>query len=146
MGVTFRLDGGYIDGRASGRLRGATIVFPLVSVGATENLLMAASLADGETVLVNAAREPDRCNAQSQARLVNAGFLAQARQLVAAGGNARLIFNNRLDAVVTGILVVMVTLILLESGRQWLGFLSGRKEARIKEAPFVATRLAEEQG
>jgi len=59
MGATFRLDGGYIDGRVNGRLRGATIVFPFVSVGATENLLMAASLADGRTVLANAAREPE---------------------------------------------------------------------------------------
>jgi UDP-N-acetylglucosamine 1-carboxyvinyltransferase len=59
MGATFRLDGGYIDGRMTGRLRGATIVFPFVSVGATENLLMAASLADGRTVLANAAREPE---------------------------------------------------------------------------------------
>ena len=44
--------------RPSG-LRGAEIVFPIVSVGATENLLMAATLAEGETVLVNAAREPE---------------------------------------------------------------------------------------
>jgi len=74
------------------------------------------------------------------------GFLAQAQQLAAAGGNARLIFNNRLDAVVTVGLVAMVALILLESARQWLGILSGKKEARLKEAPFVITRLAEEQG
>jgi UDP-N-acetylglucosamine 1-carboxyvinyltransferase len=59
LGATFDLDAGYIDGRVSGRLRGATIVFPFVSVGATEQLLMAASLADGRTVLVNAAREPE---------------------------------------------------------------------------------------
>ncbi|HME22739.1 MAG TPA: UDP-N-acetylglucosamine 1-carboxyvinyltransferase [Acetobacteraceae bacterium] len=59
MGVTFRLDGGYVDGEVNGRLRGATIVFPFVSVGATENLLMAATLADGRTVLANAAREPE---------------------------------------------------------------------------------------
>jgi UDP-N-acetylglucosamine 1-carboxyvinyltransferase len=59
LGATFDLDGGYIDGRLTGRLRGATIVFPFVSVGATEQLLMAASLADGQTVLANAAREPE---------------------------------------------------------------------------------------
>jgi UDP-N-acetylglucosamine 1-carboxyvinyltransferase len=59
MGARFNLDSGYIDGRVDGRLRGATIVFPSVSVGATENLLMAASLADGRTVLANAAREPE---------------------------------------------------------------------------------------
>src|SRR6266700_1815989 len=73
------------------------------------------------------------------------GFLAQASQLVASGGNTRLIFNNRLDAFVTGLLVVMVALILLESTRQWIGFLRGTREARLKESPFVVTRLAEEQ-
>ncbi len=59
MGATFRLDGGYIDATVNGRLHGATIVLPFVSVGATENLLMAAVLADGRTVLANAAREPE---------------------------------------------------------------------------------------
>jgi UDP-N-acetylglucosamine 1-carboxyvinyltransferase len=59
MGAAIRLDAGYIHASAPERLRGATIVFPFVSVGATENLMMAATLADGETVLVNAAREPE---------------------------------------------------------------------------------------
>jgi UDP-N-acetylglucosamine 1-carboxyvinyltransferase len=59
MGARFDLQGGYIDGKVDGRLRGAKIVFPFVSVGATENLLMAAALAEGTTVLVNAAREPE---------------------------------------------------------------------------------------
>ncbi len=59
MGAHIDLEGGYIDAKVEGRLRGATIVFPFVSVGATENLLMAASLADGRTVLANAAREPE---------------------------------------------------------------------------------------
>jgi UDP-N-acetylglucosamine 1-carboxyvinyltransferase len=59
MGARFNLDSGYIDGKVDGRLRGAMIVFPFVSVGATENLLMAAALADGRTVLANAAREPE---------------------------------------------------------------------------------------
>jgi carbon starvation protein len=77
------------------------------------------------------------------------GFLAAARAL--AGGPAtsatgRLIFNNRLDAAVTGVLVVMVTLVLVESLRQWWGILSGTREAPVKEAPFVRTRLVEDQG
>jgi UDP-N-acetylglucosamine 1-carboxyvinyltransferase len=59
MGAHFDLEGGYIDGRVKGRLRGAKIVFPFVSVGATENLLLAATLAEGRTVLANAAREPE---------------------------------------------------------------------------------------
>src|ERR1700761_5801994 len=54
LGAEILLDGGYINARARGRLRGATILFPSVSVGATENLLMAATLAEGRTVLANA--------------------------------------------------------------------------------------------
>jgi carbon starvation protein len=73
------------------------------------------------------------------------GFLAQARKLALSGGDARLIFNNRLDAAVTGVLIVMVGLILIESLRQWAGILSGKKEAKTKESPFVVTRMAEEQ-
>jgi UDP-N-acetylglucosamine 1-carboxyvinyltransferase len=78
MGATFDLDGGYIDGKVTGRLRGARIVFPFVSVGATENLLMAATLADGQTVLENAAREPEvadlaECLAAMGARIEGIG-------------------------------------------------------------------------
>ena len=75
------------------------------------------------------------------------GFLSHAAQLASASGaNARLIFNDRLDAVVTGALIVMVALILIESAVEWVRVLSGRKQARVKESPFVATRFAEEQG
>jgi carbon starvation protein len=79
------------------------------------------------------------------------GFLAQARALAAgpvpiSGATAQLIFNNRLDAAVTGALVVMVTLVLVESLRQWMGILNGAREAQVKESPFVRTRLVEEQG
>ncbi len=59
LGAQVELHGGYINARVNGRLRGATVILPFVSVGATENLLMAASLAEGRTVLVNAAREPE---------------------------------------------------------------------------------------
>ncbi len=59
MGAVIKLDAGYIEASAPTGLRGAQIVFPFVSVGATENLLMAATLADGVTTLKNAAREPE---------------------------------------------------------------------------------------
>src|SRR6202040_3483045 len=59
LGAEVELREGYIDARAPRGLRGAEIAFPSVSVGATENLMMAASLADGETLLINAAREPE---------------------------------------------------------------------------------------
>jgi len=58
MGAEITLDGGFIKARAS-RLKGARIYFDTVTVTGTENLLMAAALADGETVLENAAREPE---------------------------------------------------------------------------------------
>ncbi|MFZ0318469.1 MAG: carbon starvation CstA family protein [Candidatus Sulfotelmatobacter sp.] len=79
------------------------------------------------------------------------GFLSQAQALEAGptsmtSATARVIFNNRLDAAVTGILVLMVSLVLIESARQWAGILSGSREARIKETPFVKTRLVEERG
>ncbi len=59
MGAAIRLEGGYVHAAAPGGLRGATIVLPFASVGATENLLMAATLADGRTEIANAAREPE---------------------------------------------------------------------------------------
>lgn len=60
MGAEIELEEGYIKAKApTGGLKGADITFPLVSVGATEHLMMAATLADGETILRNAAREPE---------------------------------------------------------------------------------------
>jgi UDP-N-acetylglucosamine 1-carboxyvinyltransferase len=60
MGAELDLRDGYIHAKArSGRLQGAVVEFPFVSVGATENALMAATLAKGTTVLKNAAREPE---------------------------------------------------------------------------------------
>ncbi len=58
MGAEINLDHGYIDARAT-RLTGVRFAFDLVTVTGTENLLMAATLADGTTVLENAAREPE---------------------------------------------------------------------------------------
>jgi len=59
MGASIVVDGGYIDARCEGRLRGAHIFLDKVTVGGTENLLMAATLAEGQTVIENAAREPE---------------------------------------------------------------------------------------
>ncbi|MCI0752607.1 UDP-N-acetylglucosamine 1-carboxyvinyltransferase [Teichococcus vastitatis] len=59
MGAVIELEAGYINARVDGRLKGARILFTQVSVGATENLLMAATLAEGTTELINAAREPE---------------------------------------------------------------------------------------
>lgn len=79
------------------------------------------------------------------------GFLAHARQLTNSPtpvpDMARLVFNDRLDAAVTGALVCMVALILIESVKVWMAALSGREQVSIREAPFVPSRFAaEEQG
>src|SRR5215467_767839 len=75
------------------------------------------------------------------------GLLAQARKLAAGpavAGLERQIFNARLDAAVCGLLIVLVSVIVLESAGQWISVISGRKEAATQEAPFVPTAYAEE--
>ncbi|MFC6669479.1 UDP-N-acetylglucosamine 1-carboxyvinyltransferase [Marinobacterium aestuariivivens] len=59
MGAEVLVEGGYIHARSNGRLKGARVFFDMVTVTGTENILMAAALADGETILENAAREPE---------------------------------------------------------------------------------------
>ena len=59
LGAQIVVEHGFIKATTAGRLRGGHVEFPMVSVGATENVLMAATLADGTTVIDNAAREPE---------------------------------------------------------------------------------------
>ena len=59
LGAEIDIDGGYVVARAPRGLTGARVAFPKVSVGATHTLLMAAALAKGETLIENAAREPE---------------------------------------------------------------------------------------
>jgi carbon starvation protein len=84
------------------------------------------------------------------------GFLSQADQLQQSLQNAALgaaeisaiqtqIFNARLDAVVCGIFIVLVTTIIIDSVRVWVGILRGTREAKVVEAPFVMTQLRPEE-
>jgi carbon starvation protein len=78
------------------------------------------------------------------------GFLAHAAsvaQQIAAGTmesavGARLIFNDRLDAIVTAVFMVVTVLVLLSSAREWVLILTRRKPARVQESPFVETAYA----
>src|SRR5579864_7641158 len=90
LGAEVELREGYIEARAPRGLRGAEIVFPSVSVGATENLLMAATLAAGETLLINAAREPEITD-----RIETGTYMMAA---AATGGEVKLL-GGRLDHV-----------------------------------------------
>jgi UDP-N-acetylglucosamine 1-carboxyvinyltransferase len=67
LGADIRIDGGYVDARAK-RLRGGTFNFDLITVTGTENVMMAATLAHGRTLLENAAREPE---VEELARVLN---------------------------------------------------------------------------
>jgi UDP-N-acetylglucosamine 1-carboxyvinyltransferase len=59
LGAEIVVEGGYIHAYSGGRLRGGRVVFDIVTVGGTENIMMAAVLADGRTTIENAAREPE---------------------------------------------------------------------------------------
>jgi carbon starvation protein len=75
------------------------------------------------------------------------GFLSQA-DLLARGpqtaATAALIFNNRLDAAVTGIFLVLVATVLVDSIRSWVSILSGARENESHETTFVLSQMAEE--
>ena len=78
LGADIALDAGYIKASAPRGLKGAHIVFPMVTVGGTENVMMAAVCAEGKTVIANAAREPDvadlaRCLVAMGARIEGIG-------------------------------------------------------------------------
>ncbi|MGB2653122.1 MAG: hypothetical protein WAN62_05040, partial [Candidatus Acidiferrum sp.] len=83
----------------------------------------------------------------------NLGFLSKANSLasqIAAGQIAvskiaetqRLIFNQRLDAVVTGTLAAMILVLLAEAIVQWYGILTHHREGVLHETPYVATQWA----
>jgi carbon starvation protein len=81
------------------------------------------------------------------------GFLAQAAKLEAAlqagvadaTATRALMFNARLDAAVCAIFLVLVGAILIDSVRVWVGIIRGVRDARVSEAPFVASRLRAEE-
>jgi carbon starvation protein len=80
--------------------------------------------------------------------LPSLGFLAQADRLSRGPqtvATQTLIFNARLDAVVCGVLMVLVAIVLLDSVRVWTGILRGTREARVHEAPFVLSQLRAEE-
>ena len=85
MGAEIEIEGGYIRARA-GRLRGARIVLETVTVTGTENLMMAATLAQGRTIIENAAREPEVVDL--------AGFLNAMGARVSGAGTDTLVIEG----------------------------------------------------
>jgi UDP-N-acetylglucosamine 1-carboxyvinyltransferase len=89
MGATVDLQGGYIEARA-GRLKGADIYFDLPTVTGTENIMMAATLAEGTTVLNNAAREPEIVNLADVLRGMGAKINGAGTDVITITGVSRL--------------------------------------------------------
>ena len=100
MGAELDLKDGYVHARASnGRLQGGVVDFPLVSVGATENALLAATLAKGTTVLNNAAREPEIVDLADCLRKMGAQIEGDGTSTISIQGVDRL--NGATHPVVT---------------------------------------------
>jgi UDP-N-acetylglucosamine 1-carboxyvinyltransferase len=90
MGASFELVHGELVGRVDGRLKGTEVELPFPSVGATENLLFAGVLAEGTTVIVNAAREPEIEDLITQLVAMGAGITGGGTSLVTIEGVERL--------------------------------------------------------
>lgn len=89
MGAEIHIEHGYIHARAK-RLQGARIFFDIVSVTGTENLMMAAALADGETVLENAAREPEVIDLANCLRAMGAQISGDGTDMITITGVEKL--------------------------------------------------------
>ncbi len=102
MGATITIDHGYMHAAVE-RLRGARIVMDLVTVTGTENLMMAAALAEGTTVLENAAREPEvvdlaRCLVGMGARIEGAGSdVIRIQGVSSLGGGSHRVMPDRIE-------------------------------------------------
>ena len=90
MGAKIKLEEGYVIATAKGGLKGADITFPFVSVGATEHAMLAAVLAEGETVLNNAAREPEIADLANCLNAMGAKIMGAGRSEVRIQGVDRL--------------------------------------------------------
>ena len=90
MGADITLDEGYVIASAKGGLRGATISFPFVSVGATEHAMLAAVLAKGTTVLENAAREPEMADLADCLNAMGAKISGAGRSTITIEGVSHL--------------------------------------------------------
>lgn len=99
LGADLELKDGYIHAKAPGGLKGGMIDFPLVSVGATENALMASTLAKGTTVISNAAREPEIVDLAECLRKMGAQIEGEGTSTITIQGVDRL--NGATHPVVT---------------------------------------------
>ncbi|MFM5399118.1 UDP-N-acetylglucosamine 1-carboxyvinyltransferase [Aeromonas veronii] len=109
MGAKITIEDGYIKARVDGRLKGAHILMDMVSVTGTENLMMAATLADGRTVIENAAREPEVVNLANFLNTLGAKIQGAGTDTLTIDGVERLHGGNysvQPDRIETGTFLV----------------------------------------
>jgi UDP-N-acetylglucosamine 1-carboxyvinyltransferase len=86
MGADINVEKGYIEARIKGRLKGAHIFMDLVTVTGTENVMMAATLADGQTIIENAAREPEVVDLAICLRAMGADIAGEGTDTITING------------------------------------------------------------
>lgn len=150
LGAKIELKGGYVEASVEGRLKGAHISFEKVSVGATENTLMAASLAEGETVISNAACEPEIIDLAKCLNAMGANIEGAGSPIIKIKGVEKLhaarhkIVADRIEAgtyaIAAGITNGCITLVGVEP---WLfgGFKEDLEEAGLKITEVAPERL-----
>ena len=86
LGASFKVEDGYVVGNLKKNFRGTTIKLPLISVGATENIIMAAVLAEGKTTIVNAAKEPEIIDLSSCLNKMGAKIFGAGKTIIEIEG------------------------------------------------------------
>jgi len=124
LGATIEIEGGYVIARAPRGLRGAEITFPKVTVGGTHTAMMAASLAQGTTVIENAAREPEIGNVADCLNKMGARISGAGTSRIVVEGVSRLNGARHTvlpDRIETGTYAMAVAMtggdVLLQNGR-----------------------------
>jgi UDP-N-acetylglucosamine 1-carboxyvinyltransferase len=111
MGAQFLVKDGYIKGRVNGKLKGCEIKFRKISVGATENLIMAATLAEGDTIIKNAACEPEISDLSNFLIKAGAEITGHGTSTIKIKGKKRLIgceYNVMPDRIEAGTFALSV--------------------------------------
>ena len=111
LGVSTQLEQGYVEARVQGRMQGGTVYFDIPSVTGTENVLMASVAAQGETVIKNAAREPEVGNLIDMLTAMGADITGKGSDLLTVRGVDRLFATEATiipDRIETGTYMIAV--------------------------------------
>src|SRR5580693_1176357 len=144
LGAKIEIDGGYVVAHAPQGLKGGEIVFPKVTVGGTHTAIMAASLANGTTVIENAAREPEiadvaDCLNKMGARISGAGTRRIVVEGVAKLGGDVLLQNTRADLLQSALDVLAQTGVTVTPTNEGIRIArngAGLQPIEVTTAPF----------